>query len=94
MPRPGQCRRAARQKVFTQTGYEIWQELNGHRVTPIRPKLLSHQVVARCGEKEVRVDWRSSPALLPVWSNGLVVVAYNGVVRALRKSSPILHRFA
>jgi DNA polymerase V len=36
-------------QLLTKTGYEIWLELNGTPVTPIRPERPPHQVIARGG---------------------------------------------
>jgi DNA polymerase V len=52
-------------KVLTQTGYEIWQELNGRPVTPIRPERPPHQVVARGGSLMGTVE---DPVLLWAWA--------------------------
>ena len=51
---------------------------------------LSSRVYDRCGEREVRFDWRSRrPALLPVWWNGrLQVVKWGNRDRAERKLPP------
>jgi DNA polymerase V len=52
-------------KVLTQTGYEIWQELNGQRVTPIRPQRPPHKVVARGGSLMGNVE---DPVVLWAWA--------------------------
>src|SRR5688572_12100450 len=36
-------------KLLTKTGYEIWLELNGTPVTPVRPQRPPHKVLARGG---------------------------------------------
>ncbi len=52
-------------KLLTQTGYEIWQELNGTPVTPIRPQRPPHQAVARGGSLMGTVE---DPAVLWAWA--------------------------
>jgi hypothetical protein len=50
---------------------------------------LSGRVHDRGGDREVRFDWRSVPALLPVWWNGrLQVVRWGNRDRAERKLPP------
>ena len=50
---------------------------------------LSARVHDRGGEKEVRFDWRSVPAVLPVWWDGrLQVVTWGNKDRAERKLPP------
>lgn len=50
---------------------------------------LGDRVHDRGREQEVRFDWRSSPALLPVWWNGrLQVVRWGNRDRAERKLPP------
>lgn len=52
-------------KLLTQTGYEIWQELNGFPVTPIRPQRPPHQVIARGGSLMGNVE---DPVVLWAWA--------------------------
>jgi nucleotidyltransferase/DNA polymerase involved in DNA repair len=52
-------------KLLTQTGYEIWQELNGTPVTPIRPKRPPHKVIARGGSLMGNAE---DPAVLRAWA--------------------------
>ena len=49
----------------TKTGYELWLELNGHPVTPIRPERTPHQVLARGGSLMGNV---SDPTVLWAWA--------------------------
>jgi DNA polymerase V len=51
-------------RVLTKTGYEIWLELNGTRVTPIRPERPPHKVIARGGSLMGDV---ADPTLLWAW---------------------------
>jgi DNA polymerase V len=51
-------------KVLTKTGHEIWQELNGVKVTPIRPERPPHKVLARGGSLMGAV---SDPTVLWAW---------------------------
>ncbi|QEL14817.1 DNA polymerase Y family protein [Limnoglobus roseus] len=51
-------------KLLTKTGYEIWLELNGTPVMPIRPERPPHQVLARGGSLMGNVD---DPKLLWAW---------------------------
>ena len=52
-------------KLLTKTGYELWLELNGHPVTPIRPERPPHKVLARGGSLMGNV---SDPTLLWAWT--------------------------
>ena len=36
-------------KVLTKTGYDLWRELNGERVTPVRPERPAHKALGRGG---------------------------------------------
>ncbi|WP_439628366.1 DinB/UmuC family translesion DNA polymerase [Gemmata sp.] len=51
-------------QLLTKTGYELWLELNGHPVTPIRPERYPHQVLARGGSLMGNVE---DPAVLWAW---------------------------
>jgi DNA polymerase V len=51
-------------KVLTKTGYEIWLELNGTPVTPIRSERPPHKVLARGGSLMGKVE---DPVLLWAW---------------------------
>lgn len=51
-------------RLLTKTGYEIWLELNGTPVTPIRPERPPHKVIARGGSLMGDV---SDPTLLWAW---------------------------
>jgi DNA polymerase V len=51
-------------KLLTKTGYEIWLELNGTPVTPIRPERPPHKVIARGGSLMGDV---SDPTVLWAW---------------------------
>lgn len=51
-------------RVLTKTGHEIWLELNGTRVTPIRPERPPHKVIARGGSLMGDV---CDPTLLWAW---------------------------
>ncbi|WP_439628236.1 DNA polymerase Y family protein [Gemmata sp.] len=51
-------------QLLTKTGYELWLELNGHPVTPIRPERSPHQVLARGGSLKGHVE---DPAVLWAW---------------------------
>ena len=53
------------QKLLTRTGYELWLELNGYPVTPIRPERTPHQALARGGSLMGNV---SDPTLLWAWT--------------------------
>ena len=50
--------------LLTKTGHEIWLELNGHRVQPIRPERPPHKVLARGGSLMGDV---TRPAVLWAW---------------------------
>jgi nucleotidyltransferase/DNA polymerase involved in DNA repair len=52
-------------KLLTKTGYELWLELNGHPVTPIRPERSPHKVLARGGSLMGNVE---DPAMLWAWT--------------------------
>ena len=52
-------------KLLTKTGYEIWLELNGTRVTPIRPERPPHQTLARGGSLMGNVE---DPVVLWAWA--------------------------
>src|SRR5262249_13509079 len=52
-------------KVLTKTGHEIWLELNGTPVTPIRPERPPYKVLARGGSLMGDVE---DPALLWAWT--------------------------
>jgi DNA polymerase V len=52
-------------KVMTKTGHEIWLELNGTPVTPIRPERPPHKVLARGGSLMGNVE---DPVLLWAWA--------------------------
>src|SRR4051812_17719583 len=52
-------------KLLTKTGYEIWLELNGTPVTPIRPERPPHKVLGRGGSLMGDV---SDPTLLWAWT--------------------------
>src|SRR4051812_24780384 len=52
-------------KLLTKTGYELWQELNGQPVTPIRTERTPHQVLARGGSLMGNV---ADPTLLWAWT--------------------------
>ena len=52
-------------KLLTKTGYELWLELNGNPVTPIRPERTPHKVLARGGSLMGNVD---APAMLWAWA--------------------------
>jgi DNA polymerase V len=52
-------------KLLTKTGYELWLELNGHPVTPIRPERSPHLVLARGGSLMGNVE---DPTLLWAWT--------------------------
>jgi len=52
-------------KVLTKTGYELWLELNGTPVTPVRPERPPHKVLARGGSLMGDVD---DPAVLWAWA--------------------------
>ena len=52
-------------KLLTKTGYEIWLELNGTRVTPIRPERPPHQTLARGGSLMGNV---ADPVVLWAWA--------------------------
>ncbi len=51
-------------QLLTKTGYELWLELNGRPVTPIRPARSPHKVLARGGSLMGNVD---DPKLLWAW---------------------------
>ena len=51
-------------QLLTKTGYEIWLELNGTPVTPIRPERPPHKVLARGGSLMGNVD---DPKVLWAW---------------------------
>jgi DNA polymerase V len=51
-------------RLLTKTGYEIWLELNGTPVTPIRPERPPHKVIARGGSLMGDV---SDPTMLWAW---------------------------
>ncbi len=52
-------------KLLTKTGYELWLELNGRPVTPIRPERSPHKVLARGGSLMGNVE---DPAILWAWA--------------------------
>lgn len=52
-------------KLLTKTGHEIWLELNGTRVTPIRPERPPHQTLARGGSLMGDVE---DPVVLWAWA--------------------------
>jgi DNA polymerase V len=52
-------------KLLTKTGYELWLELNGQPVTPIRPERPPHKVLARGGSLMGNVE---DPVLLWAWT--------------------------
>lgn len=52
-------------KFLTKTGYEIWLELNGTRVTPIRPERPPHQTLARGGSLMGNIE---DPVVLWAWA--------------------------
>jgi DNA polymerase V len=52
-------------KLLTKTGYELWLELNGKPVTPIRPERPPHKVLARGGSLMGNVE---DPNLLWAWA--------------------------
>lgn len=52
-------------KLLTKTGYELWLELNGTPVTPIRPERPPHKVLARGGSLMGNVE---DPILLWAWT--------------------------
>src|SRR5262245_23604636 len=51
--------------LLTRTGHDIWRELNGTPVTPIRPERPPHKVLARGGSLMGYVE---DPALLWAWT--------------------------
>jgi DNA polymerase V len=51
-------------QLLTKTGYELWLELNGRPVTPIRPERSPHKVLARGGSLMGKVD---DPTMLWAW---------------------------
>jgi DNA polymerase V len=51
--------------LLTKTGYELWLELNGHPVTPIRTERSPHKVLARGGSLMGNV---ADPTLLWAWT--------------------------
>jgi DNA polymerase V len=51
-------------QLLTKTGYELWLELRGERVTPIRSERPAHKVLARGGSLMGNVD---DPAKLWAW---------------------------
>lgn len=51
-------------RLLTKTGYEIWLELNGTPVTPIRPERPPHKVLARGGSLMGNV---TDPQVLWAW---------------------------
>ena len=52
-------------KLLTKTGHELWMELNGVPVTPVRPDGPPHKVIARGGTLMGNVD---DPARLWAWT--------------------------
>jgi DNA polymerase V len=52
-------------KLLTKTGYELWLELNGQPVTPVRPERSPHKVLARGGSLMGSV---ADPTLLWAWT--------------------------
>ena len=52
-------------KLLTKTGYEIWCELNGTPVQPVRPERPPHKVLARGGSLMGRV---TDPTILWAWA--------------------------
>jgi DNA polymerase V len=52
-------------QLLTKTGHELWLELNGRPVTPIRPERSPHQVLARGGSLMGDV---SDPTMLWAWA--------------------------
>lgn len=52
-------------QLLTKTGYEIWLELNGNPVTPIRPERPPHKVIARGGSLMGNVE---DPVMLWAWT--------------------------
>ncbi len=42
--------------VLTIAGHDLWRELNGHKVTPIRPQRTRHRMIARGGSLAGRVS--------------------------------------
>jgi DNA polymerase V len=52
-------------KLLTKTGHELWAELNGHPVTPIRPERSPHKVLARGGSLMGNVE---DPTMLWAWT--------------------------
>jgi DNA polymerase V len=52
-------------KLLTKTGYELWLELNGQPVTPIRTERCPHKVLARGGSLMGNV---TDPTLLWAWA--------------------------
>lgn len=51
--------------LLTKTGHEIWLELNGTPVTPVRPDRPAHKVLARGGSLMGNVD---DPTVLWAWA--------------------------
>src|SRR5436305_3664683 len=51
-------------QLLTKTGHELWLELNGTRITPIRPKRPPHKILARAGSLLGDV---ADPAALCAW---------------------------
>jgi DNA polymerase V len=51
--------------LLTKAGYELWLELNGRPVTPIRPERSPHKVIARGGSLMGNVE---DPTLLWAWT--------------------------
>jgi DNA polymerase V len=52
-------------KLLTKAGYELWLELNGHPVTPIRTERSPYQALARGGSLMGNVN---DPAILWAWA--------------------------
>lgn len=52
-------------KLLTKTGHELWTELNGYPVTPIRPERPPHKVIARGGSLMGNV---TDPTVLWAWA--------------------------
>ena len=52
-------------QLLTKTGHELWLELNGRPVTPIRPERSPHQVLARGGSLMGDV---ADPTMLWAWA--------------------------
>jgi DNA polymerase V len=52
-------------KLLTKTGHELWMEVNGTPVTPIRPERPPHKVLARGGSLMGDVE---DPTLLWAWT--------------------------